>query len=228
MQPSSAHVADCSSAPPSDPRYIWLFRLIARITEVTPDAVAVPIARWVLGVRGVAGMLTYLTTPTIERLSLALPAHFVARVALALDTQRREWIADKLPIAALVASARELIAMSAFEATAAFAALLPRPTLRETVVQLHDIVGVAHITGHLSPERASDVLTAYPASMAAEILDEMVRQGYRDLTSAVGRHLPTAERKQIERHLSEDGRSALDSIPEAMHHSGLPPITDGD
>lgn len=222
MQPSSAHVADCSSAPPSDPRYIWFFRLIARIAEVTPDVIAVPIARWILGVSGVAGMLTHLTTPTIERLSLALPAHFVARVALALDAQRREWIADKLPIAALVASARELIAMHAFEATAAFAAVLPRPTLREAVVQLHDTVGVAHITGHLSPERASDVLTAYPAAMAAEILDEMVRQGYRDLTSAVGHRLPKAQREQMEQYLSEDSRSALHSAPEGTHYIDAP------
>ncbi|MHA7833529.1 MAG: hypothetical protein ACX94A_03500 [Algiphilus sp.] len=214
MHTPSLRVADCSSAPPSDPRHIWFFRLLAHVTRVTPTVVAVPIARWVLGVRGVAGMLTYLPTTTIERLSLALPAHFVARVALALDAPRREWIADKLPVATLVASARELIAMHAFAATAAFAALLPRPTLREVVVQLHDTTGVAHLTGHLSPDDATEVLTAYSPTLAAEILDEMVRQGYFDLTAAVGHRLPATERRAIELHLSGEAKEALDAEPE--------------
>ncbi|WP_420427433.1 hypothetical protein [Algiphilus sp.] len=214
MHLPSARVADCSSAPPSDPRHIWFFRLLARITEFTPTVVAVPVARWVLGVRGVAGMLTYLPTATIERLSLALPAYFVARVALALDAPRREWIADKLPIDALVASARELIALHAFAATAAFAALLPRLTLREVVVQLHDTTGVAHITGHLNVDKATEVLTAYTPALAAEILDEMVRQGYLDLTAAVGHRLPAPERQAIETHVTEETRHALDAEPE--------------
>lgn len=220
MHLPSIRVADCSCAPPSDPRHIWFFRLLARITEFTPTLVAVPIARWVLGVRGVAGMLTYLPTATIERLSLALPAHFVARVALALDAPRREWIADKLPIDALVASARELIAMHAFAATAAFAALLPRLTLREVVVQLHDTTGVAHITGHLSADKATEVLTAYSPALAAEILEEMVRQGYRDLTAAVGHRLPATERTAIEALLSEEASQALDAEPEATATTG--------
>lgn len=220
MQPTSVRVADCSSAPPCDPRHIWFFRLLAGITERIPTPVAVPIARWALGVRGVAGMLPYLPLQTINRLSLALPSHFVARVALALDAQRREWIADKIPMDALVGSARELIAMHAFEATAAFAALLPRPTLREAVVQLHDTVGVAHITGHLPPERAADVLTAYPPKMAAEVLDEVVRQGYRDLTAALGRRLPSADRERIVPYLSEDACSALDADHEPPLDTG--------
>jgi len=214
LQPTSAHLADCSSAPPSDPRHIWFFRLLARITAITPNAIAIPIARWVLGARAVAGMLTYLPPVTIERLSLALPAHFVARVGLALDAPSREWIADKLPIDVLVASTQELIAMHAFEVTAAFAALLPRSTLRDVVVRLDDRVGVAHITGHLSPERACDVLTAYEPQRAAEILDEVVRQGYRDLTAALGRRLPSAERQRIAHYLSDDSRGALDATPE--------------
>jgi len=181
----------------------WFFRLVGRLSDWMPSFLAAFLARWVLGVSGTARTSVHLSTPAIQRISLALSGAFLARVAVRLTPEARELVLPRLPFEAVFRAAKPLIAEREFVITARFAELLPRTHLKQLVVQLNDMEGVAHIAGHLPPEKAADVLMAFSPHMAARLLEEVVGQGYRELTAELGPLLPRGRLERILPLLSE-------------------------
>lgn len=168
-------------------------KALARLSEKLPIPLVIPFSRHILGPEGVARTLEHMDPQRIATLSQHFSPEFIARIATALDPQARSRILKPLPFDVVLAAARPLIEMEAFEVTAEFAAILPRPHLKQLVMQLNDPVGVAHISGHMPVERAAEVLMAFSPRLGAQVLNEVMNQGYRDNVASVGPLLP-AER----------------------------------
>ncbi|MGB0212623.1 hypothetical protein [Algiphilus sp.] len=187
----------------------WFFQGIAAIARVAPTGLVALVGRWVLGPSGVARCLPHLRDSEIRRLAQAQPIDFVARVALVLDPPTREWVLPKLPFETVLGCARELVSLQAFEATAEFAELLPRATLKQLVVQLDDPGSVAHIAGHLSADTVAHVLAALSPRLAADLVEAVYREGYAETASALGPRLAAPHRAEMLPLLSEPARAAV-------------------
>ncbi|MDX1587312.1 MAG: hypothetical protein R3296_00105 [Oleiphilaceae bacterium] len=184
-------------------------KTLALLGEKLPTPLLVPFSRRVLGPEGVARALTHMDPERIATLSQSFSPRFIAGIAVALDPESRARILKPLPFDVVLATARPLIEMEAYRVTADFAAMLPRPHLKQLVVQLNDPVGVAHISGHMPVERSAEVLLAFSPRLAAQVLNEVMNQGYRDTVSSVGPLLSEERREAMTPYLIPRTRDQL-------------------
>lgn len=188
-----------------------IYRFLAMTTAWFPDVLVLLLAR-LLGPRVVGRINLYLPPATIDRLSRKLPSSFIAEVALSLDAEGRHYVVPCLPYEVVLGAARPLMARKAYVETAQFAALLSRANLKQLVVQLNDLPGVAQITGHLPAEKIAEVLLAFSPQMGAKLIDEMVAQGFGGVISRVQAQFSGQRRRQL---LEELGAAARRLFPEA-------------
>ncbi|TVP53300.1 MAG: hypothetical protein EA349_14135 [Halomonadaceae bacterium] len=174
-----------------------------------PPSLVAPTAKALLGPAGIAKTLQFLRPETITSLSNAFAPEFIARIAVTLEPEVRSQVLQSLPFGVLLQAARPLIEMDAYQVTADFAAMLPRPHLKQLVVQLNDPVGVAHISGHMPLERSAEVLLAFSPRLGAQVLNEVMNQGYVENVAEVGPLLPRERLELLAPLLTPETRKLL-------------------
>ena len=192
----------------SDPKHAWVYRFLARVANTLPAGLVAACTQ-PLGPVVLARTLPYLRTARIVELSEAMPPDFIADISIAMDPSLYPRVVPALPFQTVLETARPLIAKEAYQTTAEFASLLPRPHLKQLVIQLNDLTGVAHISGHLDPTKSAEVLSAFSLKLGAEVIEEVLRQGYRQRVAETGPLLSEQRLSGLREYLSEDAWQTL-------------------
>lgn len=181
-------------------------RVAASLLSVMPLSLATFAARWVFGATATARMIRFLRGERIQQMARGLSGTFLARVAIAMNEEERQYAMQHVPFEAVLAATRPLLARNAFDLSALYASALTREHLRQLALQIEDPLALAGMARACTPEIAAQLLMGLSPKRAANVVVQMVRTGFGASWLAIAEQLPEQRLAALRRELPEDVR----------------------